>query len=475
MMQRGWIRGLAVPALVLGVAAGPGPEADLPPADAAWLRVNTPRFIAFGNVDARRLVEIARDSIADASILPTYVFVFRDRASLAPYAGDGDGRVLAADDRNFVLLDASAVAAPPPAAPLELRIVAVSRAEALARLGDLLLHREPPALPAAERHLEAALQLEPDNVTARIALGRLERQRGNWDAAAVAFEAALPMGGAVARAQYAWTLLVAGDAPRARALFREALDLAPDDPVALHGFGRTYRYGHDDPAEGIAALTRARELLPRRGAITVDWIALAAAAGRVDAAWAALESDLRRQEPTPEMLRDAESSIAAVEIERAVAAASQDRVEDGRVILLRALARARDPQVGTLLANTLAEFHAAVVQRTSADTFDDATAAARRGDFESAARLFERVAAGADDPGLRDSATDLARKTREQAVVQRVTTRVARAVDRANRGEIAFAIDDLESVLRDEKEMTDRMRAEVRQLRDRLRATQRSR
>jgi tetratricopeptide (TPR) repeat protein len=310
-----------------------------------------------------------------------------------------------------------------------IRVVPVARAEILARLGELLVAGPDAGLDAAEQHFAAALALDASNATARVGLGRLERQREKWDAACKSFEAALAMGGAAARTQYGWTLIdrwiaehpggysVGSEPPqalaRARELFREALRLAPEDPLALHGIGRTYRFTSENPGPGLAALGRARELLPARTAITADWIALTAAVGRIDAARIALDVELRRRGAEPGLLRDAESGIAAAEISRAAASAEAGRVEEGRAILQEALERTVDTQVRALIAENLGQFNDFSAKQALISTYNQAGLAARSGDFGKAQRLYEQVAASADDPDLKRSAADMARAAQE--------------------------------------------------------------
>jgi hypothetical protein len=145
-------------------------------------------------------------------------------------------------------------------------------------------------------------------------------------------------------------------------------------------------------------------------------------------------------------------------------------VEEGRAILQEALGRTVDTQVRALIAENLGQFNDFSAKQALISTYNQAGLAARSGDFGKAQRLYEQVAASADDPDLKRSAADMARAAKEQSVGGRVAARVAKAMARANDGEVAAAVSDLERILREEPGMSDRVRTEVRQLRDRLQA-----
>ncbi len=70
------------------------------------------------------------------------------------------------------------------------KVLPMSRAESLARLGELLQHVQEKRLPEAEAHLREALRLEPDNGAALMDMGALLASKGEFDAAISHFERA---------------------------------------------------------------------------------------------------------------------------------------------------------------------------------------------------------------------------------------------------------------------------------------------
>jgi tetratricopeptide (TPR) repeat protein len=125
--------GLARWVAALGVALWAlGPVLALPVKSERWIRVDTPHFVLFGNAGKHRVSEIGRnlEQLRDTltrttkgmsvhSPLPTYIFVFRNEASFAPYKLDPSGRprdlagyFVAGSDANYVAVDASAGESP---------------------------------------------------------------------------------------------------------------------------------------------------------------------------------------------------------------------------------------------------------------------------------------------------------------------------------------------------------------------------
>ncbi|MFQ5877482.1 MAG: tetratricopeptide repeat protein [Acidobacteriota bacterium] len=117
----------AVALLLALLAASAAPVSAIPGEQEAWIRVDTANFTLFSNASRRPTLEVGRrmelfrrvlarlnPDLEVNSPLPTYVFVFRDDRSFAPYrtrSGAGPGAqsaYFAADrDANYVALNAA--------------------------------------------------------------------------------------------------------------------------------------------------------------------------------------------------------------------------------------------------------------------------------------------------------------------------------------------------------------------------------
>lgn len=358
----------------------------------------------------------------------------------------------------------------------------ISRAEALFRLGDLLAHREPVRTADAEEHLQAALALEPDHVGARLALAWLDERSERWDAAIERYDGLVETGGATARTRYGWMLLrravaeatgaeveLPAKVRRARELFRGALALAPDDALALAGLGKSFFFGTDDPAEGIAALARARDLMPSRLEILGDLIGLLATAGRVDEAGTLLDRGLRGRTTDAETVGFAEESLA---LGAGRYAASRLKAGDGAgalAVLRKALEMAKGATTRTRIEEQIASFAAYAAKGAHIARYNEGVAAAGRGEAAVALKIFEQVATEATDPELRDAALAAARRVGAVVVHNRVLDRYRAAADLAKANDVKGAVRALEAILSEETDMEDEDRARVAATLDELR------
>ena len=119
----GWRLAAAAVLFVLAV----GPSLALPKESDRWIKVETANFVLYGDAGASRVVEIGQNlerlrevltkttkGMSVHSPLPTYIYVFKNGRSFAPYKRDDAGgptRVagyfVGASDSNYLAVDAA--------------------------------------------------------------------------------------------------------------------------------------------------------------------------------------------------------------------------------------------------------------------------------------------------------------------------------------------------------------------------------
>lgn len=117
---------------------------------------------------------------------------------------------------------------------------------------------------AAERELEAAIALEPGNVTSHNYLGIVRQQLGRHDAAKAAYEAALALApeDPLVAANYGNCLLARGEVEQAVEWLRRAVARDPRNPVAHNNLGSALNAA-GDVRGAIGAYRKAVEAEPR--------------------------------------------------------------------------------------------------------------------------------------------------------------------------------------------------------------------
>ncbi|HUD71608.1 MAG TPA: tetratricopeptide repeat protein, partial [Dongiaceae bacterium] len=174
------------------------------------------------------------------------------------------------------------------------KVTALTRDEAYYRLGDLLRHVDPGRLEAAAEHFRAALRLQPERADAHAGLGQTLFELGRRDEARVAFEKAYTLAPDDPRIGLRFGLsLVESSFPadqrqvvkpealpadllRGRAILEKLVGREPANALAWGGLGTSYAFDGGDVAPGIAALEKARALLPSRPELAVNlcWLYL---------------------------------------------------------------------------------------------------------------------------------------------------------------------------------------------------------
>jgi tetratricopeptide (TPR) repeat protein len=322
------------------------------------------------------------------------------------------------------------------------RIRRLERQEVLYLLGDLLAHHPDAPYEAAEQHLRAALALEGAGARIHAALARIrleqERPREAVELSRRALE--LDEEDAAAHSVHGRALLALHEAEggtddllEARRHLRRCAELHPDDVETLADLGRSFLFGHGDPAEGISALTRAAQALPYRVDILLELIALTAGTGDTDGARSLLENALRPRAGA-EAVRTAEAAITNVEIRSAMRLLQEGRRGEAEALVRHVAERTHDPGIKLRLLAQLMEWSTELASTRSIDLFNDAVEKARRGEMEQAASMLETLLESAEQPDLRAAAETHLREIRRTLGHNRLVARFNEAVRLANRG-----------------------------------------
>lgn len=351
-----------------------------------------------------------------------------------------------------------------------LEIVPMARQDVLYRLGDLLAHHPPVQAAEARAHLREALKVDPEHAGAYMTLGQLAIQEGQEERAGEYYARATETDPSNARAwfllgqhrfeaftgpdgAYAWS---GEPAPQevldARAVLRKSLDLAPDSPETLAAYGRTFLYGSEDLAGGLAALTRAAELLPARPDIAFDLVILTLADGNLDVARKLVEHTLRPR-ADERVVGLAEQALLQAEINEAQRLRMDGRTEEAEALLRAAADSATDPSSRALIESHLAaparksSFADAALNQAAVELYNQAGAKVNAGDLQGAAELLEQVITQASDPRIQETARIQLNQVRDAIRHNRAVSMWNEAVRLANGGSYQEAAAVLQELL----------------------------
>jgi len=159
----------------------------------------------------------------------------------------------------------------------------MSRAESLARLGELLHHLQEERVADAEAHLREALRLEPDSGVALMNMGTLMASKGEFEQALAYYEKAAAsrredplLAYREARAllhrkegersvgEHSGEAIPEATLARARDLLNRAIKIRPNFAEAYIELGNLANLPGGDLKGGIQALEKARTLMPSR-------------------------------------------------------------------------------------------------------------------------------------------------------------------------------------------------------------------
>lgn len=295
------------------------------------------------------------------------------------------------------------------------------RAELLTELGRFLATFDSLA-GEAERHIRAALELEPRNANALVALAQLRMREKKYDAAETLFATAVSAEPENAEAILAFAegLLRDEIGPfaetnaigvhdierfhRARTLAERAMQLGADPGRAWGAIGITY-LGDSDRAPGIAALQKAHELLPARADYALHLAALLRRSGRAAESDAILgQLDAMHD---PQVSFAARAIVVALELDRINNLIRDQKLDDAVPAIQALIAKTDDPRAKAELERQLRSLEA--VRRTNAEirAYNAAIAVSNTGRTRDAIKLLDELLATAHDPHVIDDAREL--------------------------------------------------------------------
>ena len=351
-------------------------------------------------------------------------------------------------------------------------------------LGDLLAHNPPVQFDAAEEHMRAVLARDEDYAAAYATLGFLNGLQQDHEAAERFFRKAIGLNEEDPRFHWLYgrslltrfidsiatpTVELFDETPplllAARREFQRSLELDPDQAPSLAGLGKTWVYERD-PAPGIDALTRAYWAAPSRTDLLLDLIVVTANSGDTPGARRLLDR-LLRPRGDAERTRLAEQAVAQAEIADAVDLFNAGRREEAREALRRIAEGARDRGTRSQAQGQLLALGEAEVAEEEIEAYNQAVAAANRGDLEQASAGLQALIRTAGQEELRDAAASLLADVQALQHGNRLVRRFNRAIDKARNGELDEAIALLESIL--DERPDDELALETRRMLDELR------
>jgi tetratricopeptide (TPR) repeat protein len=354
----------------------------------------------------------------------------------------------------------------------------VPRAEILYRLGDLLVHHRPVQVLDAEEHLRTALKLDAGLADAHVSLGLLKEEAGREAEAVQEYEVALYIDpnnvrGLTLLGHNRLNLFIVRDADsvdpedgtptllvEARALFQRALQLSPDNPETLAGFGKTFFYDQGDLNAGIVALSRAAGMLPSRTDILYDLIVLHAAANNAAAAKEVLDRALRRR-AEDDLIAAAEDVVVNIYVRAANHHAARGELAQAVEVLKDGIRQTRDPLFKKDLQASVDQIMATAASNQLIEQYNAAVSVLNSGDLATAQVLFEQLLEiDALDPDLKTEARNLLATTKERMRYEQHVEALAAALQQAARGELQPAIAAVRKILDEDPDPTIRVKAE---------------
>jgi tetratricopeptide (TPR) repeat protein len=348
------------------------------------------------------------------------------------------------------------------------RVTPLKRDEVLYRLGDFLLHSGGMRRADAERHFREAIRINPAHGPAHAGVGQILSQRKRYEEAHAAFEKAVELDPSnhFTSLAYAYALIgetfppgavrfvpegnVSPALVRARELFQRTTRAAPEIAEAWAGLGATYVYDKGDLAPGIAALEKARQLLPSRIDIAINLAGLYARGGRRDRAQDLVDRVISGSND-PELRAAGKGLLFRADLAAADALLVNGDIDAGLTSLRALLGSAPSPELKGVVENRLREVEAHVSLSQQVVQLNEAVAKTNAREFDAAEKQLERLLSSRTDPQVTDPARRLLTQVREVKLLQQ-------AVDLANKQDHARAAETLRRLLSQTKdpEMTRR-------------------
>lgn len=297
------------------------------------------------------------------------------------------------------------------------QVTAMSYAEFVFHLGDLLAHVDEERLPEAETFFNEALTVNPNYGHAYAGLGYIAGERGNFAEARDYFAKAMQLGPprAVTHYQFGECLMakiknnagwnskdrtVTQNAREARTAFRAAVDLDYRFIAALAAFGETFLFAPADSlAEGITALEIASAQLPSRMDIALNLLTLHARAGDTTKARLVLDKVIKPRGKSS-VIGEAQERLVVIEFEKAVQAFEQNKNEEA----LRILEHIHDRPYAARFKKQMTDLRQAAEHKRHIDLYSSALIKAANEKFDEALERLEEVVAICEKPELKESA-----------------------------------------------------------------------
>ncbi|HEY8848162.1 MAG TPA: tetratricopeptide repeat protein [Thermoanaerobaculia bacterium] len=290
----------------------------------------------------------------------------------------------------------------------------LDRASLLYELGAFLAGIEDLSA-EAERHFREALVANPAHARSIAALGLLRANDKRYDEATPYFERALAADphDADIYLDYAEALLrnqigvfaeteetTFDDASRfqkARVLAEKALTLRGDQGRALGAIG-TSDLVESDLTPGIAALEKARKLLPGRMDLTLHLFAMYRRVGdraNADPLFALLDGAR-----SPQVAYAARAIIMRVEMSRVNTLAKQQKLDEAAAVLRGLAAETSDSDARTDLVKQAVEIERVARTNREIEVYNQAIGQVNRGDYAAALKTLNQLLAAATDPSV---------------------------------------------------------------------------
>lgn len=299
------------------------------------------------------------------------------------------------------------------------RPAAVSRADLLANLGELLAHSG--SSTDAERFLEAALEIDPTHPVAHASLGLVRHLHGDPAAAAAHFRSAVRSPAATAmhhllaaeHLMRGWpegTGVEPANAREVRAELKTAVAANPNLARAWALLGTTHLAG-GDAAEGIAALEKSWSLRPSQPEIAYGLVVLHARLGNRSAA----ERWMRTLDRigAPEQITAAQNAIATISITEADRLARAGRLGEAVASLESAAGAIADPALKSEIAQRIENLRRTARHNEATARYNAAVSLANTGKTTRAIAALDEIIASDADADIISAARKLRAKLKK--------------------------------------------------------------
>ncbi|HEU4403344.1 MAG TPA: tetratricopeptide repeat protein [Candidatus Polarisedimenticolia bacterium] len=301
------------------------------------------------------------------------------------------------------------------------RVTPMARDEVLYRLGDLLAQLSVDRGAEAEEHFQAATKINPANAAAYAGLGLLRYRQDRFAEEAAFYDKAVALdpGNYLTNFRYARSLLhqpEAGARPEtvrhARELLNKVIALRPTFAEAYVELGMSYVTNLGEPAAGIAALEKARGLLPTRMDLPLNLVHLYLRAGDRARAQDLVDSVLSRGND-PVSLEAARLALALSDPARTALLETDEAAR--RRAEQEFLDLTRDPESRRILEQQLAQGQDFVTYNKQVEIYNKAIDLANRRDYKGAIKLLETMLPEIKDKDLAEQTRSLLARLRQDA------------------------------------------------------------